>query len=237
MQHVADNDRWLEPALADRLAHMPYTKRREEARLGRWTAKSTVALAVGLEPNLDNLREIQVINAPDGAPEAVVNGQPLNGVIAMTDRADWAVCAIVSGPHRIGCDLELVEPRSAGFVRDYFTAPERDQVAVSREPNATANLIWSAKESALKVLRTGLRRDTRSVEVELSRFSESGWNELEVRSDEGRIFPGWWARFGSFLLTVASEVPTPAPVSLELPEPLRFAEPAHSWMENPYTPV
>ena len=35
-------------------------------------------------------------------------------------------------------------------------------------PDATANLIWSAKESALKVLRTGLRADTRTVEVALA---------------------------------------------------------------------
>ena len=72
-------------------------------------------------------------------------------------------------PLSVGCDLELVEPRSALFVRDYFTAAERERVAAApaREHDELANLIWCAKESALKVLRTGLRRDTRSVEVEL----------------------------------------------------------------------
>ena len=96
MQHVAPHDRWLEPALAERLAGMPYTKRREEARLGRWTAKSTRARALGLDPDHDEtLRGISIVNAADGAPEAVVKGQPLDGVIAMTDRADWAVCALV----------------------------------------------------------------------------------------------------------------------------------------------
>ena len=133
MQHVAPHERWLEPALAERLARMPYTKRREEARLGRWTAKSTIARALGLDPDrADNLRGICIVNAADGAPEAIVEGQPLDGVIAMTDRADWAVCALLSGPCRIGCDLELAEPRSEAFVRDYFTSRERRQVAAGR---------------------------------------------------------------------------------------------------------
>lgn len=236
MQHVAPHDHWLEPALADRLAGMPYTKRREEARLGRWTAKSTIARALGLETSPDKLREICIINASDGAPEAVVCGRPLDGVIAMSDRADWAVCAVAAGPHRIGCDLELVERRSAAFVRDYFTAAECRQVAASGDPDETANLIWSAKESALKVMRTGLRRDTRSVEVRLTGAGECGWQPLEVHSDEGHRFPGWWIRYGEFLLTVTSELRSPPPTSLEAPEPLRFAKPSHAWQENPYTP-
>jgi 4'-phosphopantetheinyl transferase len=233
MRHVATDDQWLEPQLAERLSGMPYTKRREEARLGRWTAKSTIARAVGLDPSPDNLRGICVVNAPDGAPEALVHGQPLDGVIAMTDRADWAVCAIAPGPHRIGCDLELVERRSDAFVRDYFTPSECDQVAAARNRDECANLIWSAKESALKVMRTGLRRDTRSVEVTLTGSAAGGWQPLQVTSDTGDYYHGWWIRFGMFLLTVASELPSPPPQSLEEPTPLCSAEPTHVWMKNP----
>ena len=236
MQHIAADQYWLDPALARRLATFPYTKRREEARLGRWAAKAAIARSLGLEPSLATLRDIVVSNAPDGAPEAVVGGRPLKAVIAMTDRADWAVCAVLPGSDRIGCDLELVEPRSAAFVRDYFTHDEQDCVAASESADLTANLIWSAKESALKVLRTGLRRDTRSVTVELLDVEQYGWRQLAVVSEEGQRFPGWWIRFGSFLLTVASEVSTPPPVSLEIPEPLCTAEPGHSWMADPYRP-
>jgi 4'-phosphopantetheinyl transferase len=237
MQHVSPQPDWLEPQLAQRLAGMSYTKRREEARLGRWTAKMAIARRVGIDPTPRNLRNIEVRNAPDGAPEAHVDGAPLDGVIAMTDRADWAVCAIVQGSGRVGCDLELVEPRSGAFVRDYLTAPERDCVAASADPDATANLIWSAKESALKVLRTGLRRDTRSVTVRLGDHDPSGWDRLSVDADDGRVFSGWWARFNRFLLTMVTEEETPPPVSLEVPEPLRTAVPGHSWMDQPYTPL
>jgi 4'-phosphopantetheinyl transferase len=233
MQHIAPEQGWLDETLAGRLAKMPYTKRREEARLGRWTAKAAIARAVGIEPEPEALREIVVHNAADGAPQATVYGKPLDAVIAMTDRADWAVCAVLRGTDRIGCDLELVEPRSAAFVRDYFTRPEQDCVAASKDPDASANLIWSAKESALKVLRTGLRRDTRSVEVALLDGEQGGWSELAVTDRDGRRFPGWWIRYNSFLLTVVAEVPIQPPVSQQKPAPLQFAEPGHSWMENP----
>ncbi len=48
-----------------------------------------------------------------------------------------------------------------------------------------ANLIWPAKESALKVLRTGLRADTRTVEVVLAEPSgistgAGQWQRLSV---------------------------------------------------------
>ncbi len=233
MQDVPPEDHWLEPALAERLAAMPYTKRREEARLGRWTAKAAVAGIFGLAPRQEELREICIVNAPDGAPEAVVRGRPLDAVIAMTDRADWAVCAVAPGPHRIGCDLELVEPRSDAFVRDYFTPSERELVAAAGAPDEMANLIWSAKESALKVMRTGLRRDTRSVEVMFGKGASDGWRPLRVTADDGRTFPGWWIRFGQFLLTIAGERPSPPPRCLEEPTPLRRAEPSHSWIDNP----
>ena len=87
--------------------------------------------------------------------------------MSLSDRAGWAVCLVGEALGRVGCDLEIVEPRSAGFVADFLTAAEQEYVAAqpAAERDAAANLIWSAKESALKVLQTGLRRDTRSVEV------------------------------------------------------------------------
>ena len=63
-----------------------------------------------------------------------------------------------------------------------------------------ANLVWCGKESALKVLRTGLRRDTRSVEVSFPEGGAvDGWAPMSVRAVEGTVFPGWWQRFGAFV--------------------------------------
>jgi len=235
MADLPAHDRWLTAPEAQRLHSFRYTKRREEARLGRWTAKRTLALALGHDPDdLDQLRSLVIRNAADGAPEVFVDGDPAGVRISMTDRADWAVCTVLDGATEIGVDLELVEHRSLGFVTDWFTAAEREFVLDRPDDHdLLANLIWSAKESVLKVLRTGLRRDTRSVEVTVLDDVDHGWGVLRVTSEEGGEFSGWWRRFGEFVLTCATELPTGCPASLVDPSPLDAAVPSHTWMARP----
>lgn len=239
MDEVATGSSWMDTAEAERFARMRFEKRRTEARLGRWTAKQTVSLARGRSREARNLASVVVRNAPDGAPELFVDGVHQPSVIAMTDRADWAVTALRDGPERIGCDLELVEPRSPQFVADYLTDHERMQVAAG-DFDLLANLMWSAKESSLKVLRTGLRRDTRTVEVHIEDHlggTADAWSPFFVLVDGGpNRHHGWWIRYREFVLTVAAEVPVDAPVALVDPPPLASAEPAHGWMDMLPTP-
>jgi 4'-phosphopantetheinyl transferase len=178
-----------------------------------------VATAVGLSNDRAQLARIEVRNEPSGAPYVLVDGVRLKRDVSLTDRAGWAVCVLgppadragrpAVDPPAVGCDLELVEARSPAFVRDFFTAKEQRYVTAHADPDAqqaAANLVWSAKESALKVLRTGLRRDTRSVEVTLGDGPVfDGWAPLVVRAAEGGRYPGWWRRSGRFVLTVVCD--------------------------------
>jgi 4'-phosphopantetheinyl transferase len=235
---VPTSQAWLSRREAERLALMRYTKRRNDFLLGRWTAKQALARRLGIAADdLSTLATIEVRNAPDGAPEAFVGGAPADHVVAMTDRAGWAVCALIDGDRRVGCDLELVEPRSDAFVATYLTPTEQALVAADDDDrHRTANLVWSAKESALKVLRTGLRRDTRSVEVTLvGDDAADGWRQLRVRAEEGVVFPGWWRQYGEFLLTIAAESDFPPPCPIVEPTGLESATPSHSWMAAPRT--
>ncbi len=143
-----------------------------------------------------------------------VDGQRAARGVSLSDRAGCAVCLVTAEPADVGCDIEIVEPRSAAFVRDYLTEREARFVEAAGEArDMAANLFWSAKESALKVLRTGLRRDTRSVEVTVAdlRPPEFTWSPLEVRTVEGPVFPGWWRRSGPFLFTVCARGDGPGP--------------------------
>jgi hypothetical protein len=47
------------------------------------------------------------------------------------------------------------------------------------------------------------------------------------------VFPGWWRRYGSFLLTVAASEPTAPPVSIHSSPLLATAEPTDSWQRQP----
>ncbi|MFI1994550.1 4'-phosphopantetheinyl transferase family protein [Actinoplanes sp. NPDC020271] len=224
---------WLTPAERQRAAGLRFRKRHDEFLLRRLVAKHAVATVLGRPPVPATLAAIEVGNAPGGAPLVRVDGVPLGADLSLTDRAGWAVCAIGPG---IGCDLELVEPRTPGFVQDFLTAAEQRWVTsrpAGDARDAAANLVWSAKEAALKVLRVGLRRDTRDVEVEVGDPGPDGWGPLSVRESLGRRFPGWWRRSGRFLLTVAGTTAGPPPVLLTGTDRLATASPRHSWAGRP----
>ena len=230
-QHVPPGREWLSPLEAERAAAMRFAKRRNDFLVSRWTAKQ--ALARALHPDAAEPHHVEVRPAATGAPLAFVRGDPAPCSISLTDRAGWAVCLLGPPDRLVGCDLELVEERSRAFVADWFTPAERAVVAAHEtDHDLLANLIWSAKESALKVLQTGLRRDTRTVEVTLQDERIGDWRALSIRAVEGAVFPGWWCRHGDFLLTVAADAPLPPPASLVTPEPLRHAVPTHSWMDE-----
>lgn len=224
------DEQWLSPAEADVLSRLRYTKRRTEYLLRRLVTKHAVASVIGT----DDLARIEVRNKPSGAPIVCVEGDPVELGVSISDRAGWAVC--VTCPRdvpAVGCDLELVEPRTPAFVADFLTPAEQRWVGNHPDHDAAANLVWSAKESALKVLQTGLRRDTRSVEVTVGDPREDGWGALTVRAVEGTVFPGWWRRDGRFLLTTAAHEPHPPPAPLGDPAVLTVAAPRHSWLERP----
>jgi 4'-phosphopantetheinyl transferase len=224
---------WLSPAEAARLAALRFPKRRNEVRLARWTAKQAVARVLDLGDDARSLARVEIRSARTGAPAAFVAEEPAPLAVSMTDRADWAVCVVGPVGLAVGCDLELVEPRSDLFVRDWFTPGEQRLVAGADgdERHLVTNLVWSAKESALKVLQTGLRRSTRSVEVDVVEAAgHERWSRLVVRAEEGTAFPGWWRRYGAFVLTFAAAAGCSPPVSLEDPPRLAAASPSHSWL-------
>ncbi len=234
-EHLPGDRSWLSESETDYVDGKRFTKRRIEFLVARWAAKQALGRVLSTPLTIEGLRRIEVRHAASGAPVACLDGEPVNLQISLTDRAGWAVCLVGTGPGRLGCDLELVEPRSDAFVRDYLTAAERryvDAAADVTARNLAANLVWSAKESGLKVLTTGLRRDTRSVEVTAT-TAGNAWARLTVRAVEGPEFPGWWRRFGEFILTVAAEEGLPAPVALEDQPLLDRAQPTHSWLRQP----
>ena len=230
-------EQWLTPGEAAILARLRYTKRRTEFLLRRLVTKHAVASVTGRSTDPATLAGIEVRNAPSGAPYVCVDGVPIEVGVSISDRAGWAICVTSPmEPLAVGCDLELVEPRSPGFVDDFLTTTEQRLVGLcvaGEERDAVVNLIWSAKESALKVLGTGLRRDTRTLDVTPAPPRGDGWGTLAIRAVEGTVFPGWWRREGRFLVTIATRVAAPPPAALGDPGALAAAVPRHSWLDRP----
>jgi 4'-phosphopantetheinyl transferase len=219
---------WLGPNETVRLEGMRFPKRRADWRLGRWTAKRVAAAYLGLP----DLKKVEVVPAPTGAPEVFVASQRAPISISLSHRAGLALC-VVGPPHgAVGCDLELIEPHSDAFLNDYFTTEE--QLLLRRADPAhlpfLATLLWSAKESTLKVLREGLRLDTRAVTVcaaeaasALPAREDQDWHPLQVRPINRQILQGWWRCSGTLLRTLVAEPPpiprqlTALPVAMSRP--------------------
>ncbi len=231
---VPVENNWLSAGETLRLSALRFPKRRGDWRLGRWTAKRAVAAHLSFA-HPGALSAIEIRAAASGAPEVFLNGEPAGIAISLSHRAGTAVCAVMPSLAAMGCDLEEIEPRDDNFFQDYFTAEE--QAWVAREPAVDrpwiSTLIWSAKESALKALRVGLRADTRAVAVTLldsvpQRGNEeecstdpllmarNRWFPLRVDSEDGAVFPGWWQRTEQFVYTVVSDPPPDMPVLLKV---------------------
>ena len=210
-----------------RLAALATEKRRRDWLLGRWTAKHLIQRYVerqaGLRPPLD---ELAIGSYPDGAPYVIVDrrlqiadfGGNLQSTICnlqltISHSGDRALCAIAA-EGQIGADIERVEPRSWQFAEDYFTAAEIGQVrrAPAEQRARLITAIWSAKESALKVLRLGLTVDTRSVSCSIGEPGRAGdWADIAFTFDDHLLemedapaLIGWWRQVGDFIMTIAA---------------------------------
>jgi len=231
---------WLSRREVEHVDTIRFTKRRREFLTRRWTAKRAIATVLDLPDGSRGFARIEIRNRDSGAPYVEIDGRPAPVDVSLSDRAGWAVCLVgppgSAAPGTLGIDLELVEPRSEPFIDDFFTVDER--AFVRRRPagahrDEAANLIWSAKEAALKVQQVGLRADTRSVEVVLDPVTRpDGWSAMTVTGQEGPM-PGWWRRDGVFLLTVACASATEPPQWLPGGSDLTAAVPLHSWVERP----
>jgi 4'-phosphopantetheinyl transferase len=230
---------WLSPHERDHLATIRFTKRRDEYVTRRWTTKQAIATVLDLDRAPAALARIEIRHRESGAPYVQLDGSMAAVDVSMSDRSGWAVC-LVGAPGTlasgtVGVDLEVVEPRSARFVADYFTLRERTYVGdlPADRHDEVANLIWSAKEAALKVQQVGLRVDTRTVDVDLHDDPPAnGWSAMTVTGHNGPM-PGWWRRAGSFLLTIAFAEPAEPPQLLSTSSDLDMATPRHSWVESP----
>lgn len=211
---------WLGARELEVLSELRFTRRRRSWRLGRWTAKRAIALRLGdgVDPS-----HIEIVAADDGAPEATIAGRTSPVRVSISHTEDVSLCAVGPRGMLVGCDVETIEDRGEMFARDYFTRSELECVLESRadQRELFETLVWSAKESALKAIRDGLRRDTREVVVDIAGTGGAReWTPVGVTVADGtcRLF-GWWRLRDGRIYTVVTGQPCPAPVSLAEAEP------------------
>jgi 4'-phosphopantetheinyl transferase EntD len=228
-ENVPESNEWLGARERDHVRTLTFLKRRADWRLGRWAAKCAIAALQNIPLHADLLATIEICPAASGAPRVLFHGSPADVSVSLSHRSGVAICALTKENVGLGCDLENIEPHSAGFIADYFTLEEQDSIekASSADRWLLVTLLWSAKESALKALQEGLRRDTRSVVVHPGKlpFGE-GWKSLHVDSIEGESFYGWWRQVNGAVQTVVADHSFSQPVCLQSPPVAESSIPA-----------
>ena len=221
-QAVLEVPGFLSPSELQKYSTFRFPKRRDEWLLGRWTAKTLVhSLPAYQHYSLD---QIEIHNTQEGAPYLQLPDRATPAeCLTISHSGNLALCAIATGLDlQVGTDLEKVEARTETFILDYFTPSERQ--LVKNYPAETramvVTLIWSAKESMLKALGVGLRRDTRMVEVRglngitPARKDHGKWQKIQIGEQPAsdRAWAAWWQRRDPFVLTLAGFAATPAKI-------------------------
>ena len=189
---LPDHGDWLTDHERAVLGALRFPKRRADWCLGRWAAKQVLGSV-----------EYEIRAAEDGAPEAWREGSLVPRSLSISHAGGLGLAAVASSGPPIGCDVEVMDPRSERFVDDYFTVDEVAWVRAQPDHTLAANLIWSAKESVLKAMREGLRLDTRRVAVTVPPTTRVGWSELSASVDGVPGLWGWWRATDRVVLTVA----------------------------------
>lgn len=207
---------WLTAGERARLEGFRFDKRRRDWLSGRWAAKIALMGISGLPKG--DIDRFEITSAPNGAPLPRLDGWPYRARLSLSHSNDRAFCTVSREMTALGCDIELVEPRSEAFVETYFTESEREHVDSSSPlfRDSLVTKIWSAKESTLKALRTGLQTDTRSVEViDNGDCAGADWDIARTIVADAGEFSCLWRLDGQFVLSIVTRDPveTPIPVS------------------------
>jgi 4'-phosphopantetheinyl transferase len=147
----------------------------------------------------------------DGAPEVWIGGGRAPVSLSLSHRGERALAVATRAPSVVGCDLELIEPRSEAFQREWLAPAEQEQLTAAAPEHAPllVNLLWAGKEAAAKLRREGLRLNVRQLVVTPGP-ARNGWAPLTV-SDGGEGLEGWWRADAGYVMTVVCDPASKGP--------------------------
>ncbi len=154
-------------------------KRREDFVRGRWVAKQLLAAA------RPGARPTDYVILPDALGAPVVRDAdlaPLPLSLSISHTGGLAMAALCDSPRRVGVDIERPIDNPAPIVGEYFTRAELRLCDGLSGPTlrTRAALIWSVKETLMKVLGQGLRIAPTSVGLEAIGEASGAWREASV---------------------------------------------------------
>lgn len=223
IQHQEDvpiHQEWLHPLEIKYLNGLKFEKRRQDWLLGRWTSKKLLQHLIFQDFPIN---ETEIRKGPNREPMVFFQAEPISCRLSISHSHGRSFCVLSKEERALGCDLEKVEIRSEGFIRDYFTDRERSlfdenyQGIFDRDSYFT--LLWSAKESVMKACLTGLSIPAKNIELkEIKGFKADNWSEISMKNlAKNTLYRGSFKLADGFAWVVLAEVgqDDPGRISLE----------------------
>ncbi|MBI3550748.1 MAG: 4'-phosphopantetheinyl transferase superfamily protein [Elusimicrobia bacterium] len=131
-------------------------KRRRDWIAGRVAVKRLVRRKLAAAGVRVPLHQIEVYNRPSGEPYVQLPPNVLKGLdvrISISHSSQYALAALANGV-RLGADVETIERRDKSWLE--LMAHESEAFEALQENPTAQTVLWTMKESILKVLGVGL---------------------------------------------------------------------------------
>lgn len=197
---------YLIPTELERYKSFKFEKRQREWLNGRLIAKSLLKKIFPEQP----LSRMSIENELQGAPFYAIDQKRQPGSLSISHSGGVTCAAFCPNVMlSVGIDVEKVETRPTGFAQDYFTTREITFITDKTQADHQfwETLTWSIKESALKALKIGLRRDTREIEIGFDHdqaISGGEWIPAKVMDlkNPPTQWQGWWKVMDETVITI-----------------------------------
>jgi 4'-phosphopantetheinyl transferase len=180
---------WLSEEELACLASFGAETRQQEFLVGRAAARRLLAERLDCSP-----AEVPLRRAADDAIDVEVPDWHVS--IAHSGLHAVAACA----QHRVGVDLERIQPRDPAIARFLFAPEERGIVeALPYDANASLILCWALKEATLKARRTGFRTSPKDLTLDVQPAAGRATARIENGERWRLVFArldGFWSAVG-----------------------------------------
>lgn len=145
----------LGPAEFEKAKSFKIPKRRREWLAARIAAKRLLGWRLQQEGLYLKPRQIEILNREDGSPLIRLYGGTEYAAVSLSlsHSRGTGVAAIARPGHRVGVDLEAIEPRAASFLS--VMAHDEEWGDWMDQDLAEQTRLWTLKEAVSKLLLTG----------------------------------------------------------------------------------
>jgi phosphopantetheinyl transferase len=184
---------WLSEEETSRLATMKHEKRRHSFLLGRAVLRGQLSELTNRAP-----KDIRIVVEENGSLSA-----PDTGMFVSIAHSGARAVAVAS-KDRVGVDIEWATEKTENLLA-YILHENEYPILENRGLTISEKLFlcWTAKESILKALETGLRRSPKSIQVV---DINERLSMLRVKDTEGLVWEVQTERDGDYYLAIARAV-------------------------------